>query len=142
MGPPYLLHCSKPIQQQLLIGFAARIRRGYYGRGIKVQAQTSETSLRHVAQTLVLAGYPDPRWSYGSKDLDSKDLDLPFSCLLRSYKTDNPALKPQLALPVRAVQCAVTHYTEIGTPVACAIADLLTITFFFLLGPGEYTMPS
>jgi integrase len=134
---PYLLQCTKPVQQQLLIGFAARIRRGYYGRGLKVQAQTPETSLRHVAQTLVLAGYPDPRRSYGSKDLD-----LPFSRLLRSYKTDDPAPKPQLALPVRAIQCAVTHYTEIGTPIACAIADLLTIAFFFLLRPGEYTMPS
>jgi hypothetical protein len=134
---PYLLGCSKPVQQNLLIGFATRVRRGYYGRGVKVQAQTPETALRHVAQTLVLAGYRDPRRSYGSKDLD-----LPFSRLLRSYKTDDPAPQPQLALPVRAVQCAVDHYTTKGTPTACAIADLLTIAFFFLLRPGEYTMPS
>jgi hypothetical protein len=134
---PYLLNCSKPIQQQLLLGFAARIRRGYYGRGAQVQAQTPETALRHVAQTLVLDGYTDPRWSYGSKDLD-----LPFSRLLHSYKTDNPAPKPQLALPVRAIQCAVDHYTQQGTPNACAIPDLLTIAFFFLLRPGKYTMPS
>jgi hypothetical protein len=134
---PYLLNCSKPIQQQLLLGFAARVRRGYYGRGAQVQAQTPETALRHVAQTLVLDGYTDPRWSYGSKDLD-----LPFSRLLRSYKTDNPAPKPQLALPVRAIQCAVDHYTQQSTPNACAITDLLTIAFFFLLRPGEYTMPS
>jgi hypothetical protein len=134
---PYLLDSSKSIQQQLLLGFAARIRRGYYGKGTQVQAQTPETALRHVAQTLVLAGYPDPRRSYGSKDLD-----LPFSRLLRSYKTDDPAPQPQLALPVRAVQCAVNHYTDQGTPTTCAIADLLTIAFFFLLRPGEYTMPS
>jgi hypothetical protein len=134
---PYLLNCAKPVQQQLLLGFAARIRRGYYGRGIKVQAQTPETALRHVAQTLVLDGYPDPRRSYGSKDLD-----LPFSRLLRSYKMEDPAPKPQLALPVRAIQCACDHYTRQGTPSACAIADLLTIAFFFLLRPGEYTMSS
>jgi hypothetical protein len=134
---PYLLNCSKPIQQQLLLGFAARVWRGYYGRGAQVQAQTPETALRHVAQTLVLNGYPDPRRSYGSKDLD-----LSFSRLLRSYKTNDPAPKPQLALPVRAIQCAVDHYTHQGTPKACAIADLLTIAFFFLLRPGEYTMPS
>ncbi len=67
---PYLLNCSKPIQQQLLLGFAARNWRGYYGRGAQVQAQTPETALRHVAQTLVLDGYPDPRRSYGSKDFN------------------------------------------------------------------------
>jgi integrase len=134
---PYLLDSSRPVQQQLLLGFAARIRRGYYGQGKKVQAQTPETALRHVAQALVLAGYPDPRRSYGSKDLD-----LPFSRLLRSYKTDDPAPKPQLALPVRAMQCAVDHYNQKGTPASCALADLLTVAFFFLLRPGEYTMPS
>jgi integrase len=134
---PYLLDCDRPIQQQLLIGFAARVRRGYYGRGRTVQAQTPETAVRHVAQAIVLAGYPDPRRSSGSKDLD-----LPFAKLFQTYKTEDPAPKPQLALPVRAIQCIVTFYRNKGTPLACAIADLLTIAFFFLLRPGEYTMPS
>jgi hypothetical protein len=57
---PYLINSDKPIQQQLLLSFAARVRRGHYGRGHTVQAQTPETALHHVAQTLVLAGYPDP----------------------------------------------------------------------------------
>jgi hypothetical protein len=132
---PYLLDSDKPVQQQLLLAFASRVRRGYYGRGRPVQAQTPETALRHVAQTLVLAGYPDPRRSFGAKDLD-----LPFSKMLRSYKLQDPAPKPQLALPVRAVQCAVTFYAAKQTPLAGAISDLLTIAFFFLLRPGEYTM--
>jgi integrase len=85
----------------------------------------------------VLAGYADPRRSYGCKDLD-----LPFAKLFRSYKLQDPAPKPQLALPVRAVQCAVDFYRDKQTPVARAIADLLTIAFFFLLRPGEYTMPT
>jgi hypothetical protein len=133
----YLTDCENPIQQQLLLGFATRVRRGYYGRGSHVQAQTPETALRHVAQTLVLDGYPDPRRSYGSKDLD-----LPFSRLLKCYENDDPAPKPQLALPVRAIQCAVDHYNQKGTHMSAAIADLLTTAFFFLLRPGEYTMPS
>jgi hypothetical protein len=66
----YLLECTKPVQQQLLISFAARVWWGYYGCGLKVQAQTPETALRHVVKTLVLAGYLDARRSYGSKDLD------------------------------------------------------------------------
>jgi hypothetical protein len=60
---------------------------------------------------------------------------------LRSYKLQDPAPKPQLALPVRAIQqCAVDFYQDKKNPMAQAIANLLTIAFFFLLRPGEYTM--
>ena len=134
---PYLQDSSATIQQHLLIGFAARNRRGYYGRGLQVGTQTPETALRHVAQTIVLAGYPDPRRSYGSTDLD-----LPFSRLLKSYKSDDPAPKPQLALPIRAIEGIVKFYWAKQTQAASAIADLLTIAFFFLLRPGEYAMTS
>jgi hypothetical protein len=57
---PYVQDSSATIQQHLLIGFAAQNRRGYYGRGLQVGAQTPETALRHVAQTIVLAGYSVP----------------------------------------------------------------------------------
>jgi hypothetical protein len=40
------------------------------------------------------------------------------------------------------VRCAVEHYNLKGKPLDFAIADLLTIAFFFLLRPGEYTMPT
>lgn len=134
---PYLQQLSKTVQQNLLIGFTARVRRGYFGRGTQVQAQTPETALRHVAQTIVLAGYADPRKSYGSKDLD-----LPFSRLLKTYKCDDPAPKPQLALPARAIRCITEYYYNKNTPWATAVADLITIAFFFLLRPGEYAMPT
>jgi hypothetical protein len=134
---PYLVGSNKPVQQHLLVGFAARARRGYYGKGRQVNAQTPETALPHVSQALVLAGYPDPRRSFGAKDLD-----LPFTRIMKTYKNADLAPKPQLALPVRAVQCIVAHYCTKPTPLAQAIVDLLTIAFFFLLRPAEYTMPS
>jgi hypothetical protein len=60
----YHLGSEIPIQQQLLIAFAARVRQGYYARGRQVQqAQTPKTALRHVAQTIVLAGYDHPQQS-------------------------------------------------------------------------------
>jgi hypothetical protein len=125
------------VQQNLLIGFTARVRRGYYGKGHQVQAQTPETALRHVAQTIVLAGYANPRRSYGSKDLD-----LPFSRLMKAYKCEDPAPQPQLALPARAIRVITAYYYTKQTPWATALADLLTITSFFLLRPGEYAMPT
>jgi integrase len=125
------------VQQNLLIGFTARVRRGYYGKGHQVQAQTPETALRHIAQTIVLAGYANPRRSYGSKDLD-----LPFSRLMKAYKCEDPAPQPQLALPARAVRVITAYYYTKQTPWATALADLLTIAFFFLLRSGEYAMPT
>jgi integrase len=133
----YLQQTSKSIQQNLLIGFAARVRRGYFGRGAQVQAQTPETALRHVAQTIVLAGYADLRRSYGCKELD-----LPFTRLLKTYKCDDPAPKPQLALPARAIRCVTEYYEAKHTPWTTALSDLITIAFFFLLRPGKYAMPT
>jgi hypothetical protein len=40
------------------------------------------------------------------------------------------------------VQCAIEHYNLKGKPLNFAIADLLTIAYFFLLRPGKYTMPT
>jgi hypothetical protein len=58
------------------------IQHSYYGQGMKVQAQTSETALHHLAQALALA-----RRSYGSKYRDNKPVSYP----LYSYNTDDIA---------------------------------------------------
>jgi hypothetical protein len=94
-----------------------------------------EKALRHVAQTIVLAGYDDPR-----KTLGSSNLDLPFSRLLTSYRHDDPVPQPQLALPVNTVEAAGIHY-QANDARSRAAADLVTTAFFFLLRVGEYTMP-
>ena len=125
------------IQQHLLLGFAAWNMRGYYRRGRQVGSQTPETTLLNVAQIIVLAGYTYPRQSYGSTDLD-----LPFSFLMISHKTTEPVPKPQLALPIQAIQCAAKFYQSKNPPKVSAILDLLTIVFYFLPQPGEYAMTS
>ena len=128
---PYLQDSSTTIQQHPLLCFAAPNRRVYYGRDRQVGAQTLETALRHVAQTIVLVGYSDPRRSYGSTDLD-----LPFSWLLKSYKPNNPTPNPQLALSIWAIKCfADFHHTK-QSLVAKVVADLFNIALFFLLRPG------
>lgn len=57
---PYMCGLSKPLQQELLLSFAVRLRECHFGRGKRAGAQNVATGLRHVAQTNVLAGYPDP----------------------------------------------------------------------------------
>ena len=41
--------------------FCCTEKEDYYSRGYQVGSQTPETALRHVSQTIVLAGYSDPR---------------------------------------------------------------------------------
>jgi hypothetical protein len=91
---------------------------------------------KHVAQTLLLAGYDDPRRTYGATELD-----LPFRHLLRSYKTQDPAPRPQLAIPVATVERTGAYHSAPNTALTRATADLVTTAFFFLLRVGEYTMP-
>ena len=85
----------------------------------------------------MLAGLPDPR-RLTSK---SNDLDLVFTRLLRSYKLDDPAPKPQLALPVSAIKSSVLLPPNPSAK-ASRLADLTTVAFYYLLRPGEYCMPS
>jgi hypothetical protein len=96
-----------------------------------------EKALRHLAQTLQLAGYDNPRKTYGSKELD-----LPFRHLLKSHKDDSPAPKPQLALPVPVIQTASSRFEQHYSPRDQAISDLVCMAFYFLLRISEYTMPS
>jgi hypothetical protein len=133
---PYLRYLHRSLQQTYLLAFAARVRTGIFGHAIQVGAQSVEKALRHVAQTLVLAGFDDPRRTYGSKELD-----LPFRHLLKSYKDQDPAPKPQLALMVATVERAGAFHQHPNTPRTRATADLITTAFFFLLRVGEYVMP-
>jgi hypothetical protein len=86
---------TKPSKQTYFLAFAARVCTGVLGNTVQVGHQTVEKALRHMAQTLLLAGYDDPRRTYGAKELD-----LPFRHLLKSYKNKDPAPQPQLAIPL------------------------------------------
>jgi hypothetical protein len=133
---PWMRGMDKTNQQQRLLAFAARFCTGIFGNGRKVGFQSVEKALRHVAQALVLAGYEDPRRSYGAKELD-----LPISAILSTYRKDDPPPQPQLALPVATIEHAATFSRANQPELTRATADLLTVAFFYLLQVGEYTMP-
>jgi hypothetical protein len=62
---------------------------------------------------------------------------------LKAYKCNDLAPQPQLALPAQAIRIITDHYRGKHTPCALgALADLVTIAFFFLLCPREYDMPT
>jgi hypothetical protein len=133
---PWMRYYPKSLQQTYLLAFASRVRTGIFGHAVQVGFQSVEKALRHVAQTLILAGFDDPRRTYGSKELD-----LPFRHLLKNYRDQDPAPRPQLALPVTTIERAGAYYQAPNTALTRATADLVTIAFFFLLRVGEYAMP-
>jgi hypothetical protein len=59
---------------------------------------------------------------------------------LKGYKEQDPAPKPQLALPVTTIEHAGAYHQAPHDALTRATADLTT-AFFFLLCVGEYTMP-
>ena len=131
----YLQYNSTNIQQHPLLSFDEQDRWGYYGRGLQVGVQIPENVLRRMTQTIFLTGYSDPCQSYGSIDLD-----LSLFRLLIKFKTDDPAPKLQLDLPIQTIQCVADFYRTKQTLLATMVAELLAITFFSLLIPGEYGM--
>ena len=134
---PYLPDMSKHDQQEILLAFGARVRTGFFGKKRQVGAQSVEKAMRHVAQTLVLAGFTDPRRTSGARELD-----LPFSRMTKTMRDSDPAPRPQLALPVVCITAAAAvRFHNGATRKQQAVADLITVAFFFLLRVGEYTMP-
>ena len=123
---PWLRYHDRASKQFYLLAFAARVRTGIFGRAVQVGHQSVEKAMRYVAQTLVLAGYEDPR-----RTLGSADLDLPFTHLLASYRRNDPAPRPQLALPVNTIEAAGSFYQAPDGRLR-ATADLVMIAFFFL----------
>lgn len=85
----------------------------------------------HVGQTLLcMAGYDNTQLTFGAH----QELDLPFGHLLKSYKSQNPAPPPQLAISVATTLWGLAYYQASNLPFTQAIVDLVTTAFFFLLG--------
>ena len=120
----------------MFLAFAAAIRTGTFTRCGQVAGhQTVATTLRHVAQTFVLDGQPDPR-----KDGPGQELSLAFKRLFAAYRSEDPAPKPELALPVSVFLDIIAHEGASGKPKEQALADLIVMAFFCLIRVGEYTL--
>jgi hypothetical protein len=121
----------------VLMAFASLVRAGTFGHGKQIGCQSVATALRHVAQAFVLASHADPR-----KGLASPELGLAFTRLYHSHRKEDPAPKPQLALPASVFQNIVEREGDSVDLKQRAMADLVVIAFFVLLRAGKHTPPS
>ena len=119
-----------------LLTFAVAVQEGQYGLGAQVKVQSVERALRHVALRLVLDGYPDPRRSSPAQ----QSLNLPIARLIKKYYNEDPPAEPKLAIPISTITSIATKYQ--WNPHMEAVADLVIISFFYLLRVGEYTTAS
>jgi hypothetical protein len=103
-------------------------------RGKPVRARTVEDSLRAVGQTFAALGAPDPR-------LDRHgNIDFRLQRQLRGYSRADPPPNRVKPIPTQILHhiAALTSIPS-ATPGTQAIADMISLAFFFLLRPGEYT---
>lgn len=120
-------------------GFAARVRSGYYGRGKQVAVATVRTALSAVGKTIAVDTGYNPLLLKGS---ESKYL-LPLQDAITAWgKEDGPTNKK---LPVEVdvpAYLARTAYEDGDSPLNKRIGDLSLVAFYYLLRVGEYAVTS
>jgi len=128
---PTLSECRDPIPALQL--FAHRYRVGDIApNGAKARGKMVGDAVRAMGQAFSNLGLPDPRLSTNGQ------LDLRLSRQLSSYnKHDSPPTRVK-PIPLSVLRHAVSCARQLNTPYHHAIADMITLGFFFLLQPGEY----
>ena len=98
-----------------------------------VRSITVEDAVRSIGQAIAMLGAKDPRMTSTGKIYGR--LQLQFRCYSRQ---DPPPsrVKPIPAQVLRRLACIAAASRD---PKLQAVADMITIAFFFLLCPGEYT---
>lgn len=130
---PHLQDISDPVPT--LQVWATRYRDGRLAPGgHPVRTKTVEDAVRAVGQTFARMGSHDIRQN-STGQLDYR-LKQQFQC----WRREDPAPHRVKPIPI-----AIVHYTlrmaysGTSSDAICAYADIITIGYFFLMRPGEYT---
>jgi hypothetical protein len=121
------------------MGFAARVRSGYFGgRGQQVQASTVSSAITAIGQKIVLDTSTNPTKIVGSEKF------LPcLQELLDGYRLEDPPTEKKLPVEADVPELLFNlGYGTNGTTLGQAIRDLSLIAFYYLLSVGEYTIKS
>jgi len=113
--------------------FAHRYRQGKISPSKSlVRGRMVGNALRAMGQTLAHMGFPDPRLTSSGK------LDLHLSHLLSAYSKSDPPPHRVEPIPISLLRHTCDLQRQSDHPLGHAIADMLTLGFFYLLHPGEY----
>lgn len=131
---PYLQDHTDPVP--VIQVYAQRYRDGRLApSGQPVKSRTVEDVIRAIAQKQTSLGGRDPRLNAHGK------IDYRLSRQLRSYTLDDTPPVRVKPIPITIILHILrTAYHHAAPSVAAQrIADIITVAFFFLLRPGEYT---
>jgi len=129
---PSLAHVSDPVP--LLQVYAHRYRTGQASTSRRpVRSGTVAAALQGIAQTFLGLGAPDPRLDYHG------NIDYRLRRQMASYGKDDPPPHRVKPIPISILQHIAFVAQASQDPRHATIADMITIAFYFLLRPGEYT---
>lgn len=122
-------------QRLALFGnFAVFIREGSYrSKPGRVGCEQVKVALRAVASSFILDGQPNPMVT------PERRYYLPLARQLKYWTNQDPAPRPQLALPISALHHIRRQRRKSNTHKDRALADLCIVAWYYLLRVGEYT---
>lgn len=135
---PHLQETTFTTTARALSGFAARVRRGTYGRGRQITAQAVNSAITAIGQTIALATGVNPTKLHGSDKLIPR-----LSQMLDGWRKEDPPTQKKLPIEVDIPEYIATQASHpSATEAERTTGDLILIAFYYLLRVGEYTMKS
>mmetsp|Transcript_36829 Transcript_36829/g.82805 ORF Transcript_36829/g.82805 Transcript_36829/m.82805 type:complete len:416 (-) Transcript_36829:347-1594(-) len=120
---------------RVLSGFAARTRRGAFGRGRQIAAGSVASAITAVGQAISLDTGVNP-----TKNEGSKELIYPLQVMMSGFKKEDPATVKKLPIEVDVPEYLASLGRHAGSSERDqAIGDLSLIGFYYLLRSAEYT---
>ncbi len=120
----------------MLTGFAARVRRGCYGRGKRVQTSTVSSAITAVGQEISLACEINPTKISGSDKLIPR-----LQQTYDGWRKQDPPTSKMLPVESDVPEWLVDRGRDaLATELDKAVGDLVMVAFYYLLRIGEYTV--
>ena len=123
---PYLEHTPPLERDEVVKGFAARVRRGTYGRGAQIKVSGVTDALAAISKTIELAGKRSPLYR------KEQAYQLSIERTIEGFRRCDAPSVPQLAVPVVVPRtCFLTGQKSTDQQVKTT-GQLVIIAFYFL----------
>jgi hypothetical protein len=133
---PYLQTTPFGLRCRCLMGYAARFRSGYFGKGKQVQASTVTSAITAVGKKIAMDTNINP-----IKLIGSEQFIICIQELLDGYRIADPPTEKKLPIEADVPELLFElGYGPSGTTLGKDVGDLTLIAFYYLLRVGKYTV--
>ena len=118
------------------MGYATRVRSGYFGKGKQVQASTVTSAITAIGKKIAMDTNTNP-----TKLMGSEQFIMCIRELLDGYRIADPLTEKKLPIEADAPELLFElGYGPGGTTLGKVVGVLTLIAFYYLLCVGEYTV--